>query len=103
MAKLDALTATWPQAGTLVPLVGDLTDPLLGLSSADRDRWRGQVDHVVHLAAVYDMTADEETDRRGENTGAPQGDAPPPAPPGGGVPPPVAGAGAPPAPPPARP
>ena len=38
MAKLDALTATWPQAGTLVPLVGDLTDPLLGLSSEDRDR-----------------------------------------------------------------
>jgi NAD(P)-dependent dehydrogenase (short-subunit alcohol dehydrogenase family) len=64
MAKLDALTATWPQAGTLVPLVGDLTDPLLGLSSADRDRWRGNVDHVVHLAALYDMTADEETDRR---------------------------------------
>src|SRR3954468_20557350 len=64
MAKLDALTATWPQAGTLVPLVGDLTDPLLGLSSEDRDRWRGQADHVVHLAAVYDMTADEETDRR---------------------------------------
>src|SRR4051812_8598452 len=64
MAKLDALTATWPQAGTLVPLVGDLTDPLLGLSNDDRDRWRGRVDHVVHLAALYDMTADEETDRR---------------------------------------
>jgi NAD(P)-dependent dehydrogenase (short-subunit alcohol dehydrogenase family) len=64
LAKLDALTATWPQAGTLVPVVGDLTDPLLGLSSEDRDRLRGTVDHVVHLAALYDMTADEETDRR---------------------------------------
>jgi NAD(P)-dependent dehydrogenase (short-subunit alcohol dehydrogenase family) len=64
LAKLDALTATWPQAGTLVPLVGDLTDPLLGLSSEDRDRLRGTVDHLVHLAALYDMTADEETDRR---------------------------------------
>jgi len=42
MAKLDALTATWPQSGTLVPLVGDLTDPLLGLSNDDRDRWRGR-------------------------------------------------------------
>jgi NAD(P)-dependent dehydrogenase (short-subunit alcohol dehydrogenase family) len=64
LAKLDALTATWPRAGSLVPLVGDLTDPLLGLSSEDRDRLRGTVDHLVHLAALYDMTADEETDRR---------------------------------------
>jgi NAD(P)-dependent dehydrogenase (short-subunit alcohol dehydrogenase family) len=43
------------------PLVGDLTDPMLGVSDADRDRLRGTVDHFVHLAALYDMTADEAT------------------------------------------
>ena len=64
LAKLDALTARWPQAGRLEPVVGDLTDPLLGLSPADRDRLRGRVDHVVHLAALYDMRADDETNTR---------------------------------------
>jgi NAD(P)-dependent dehydrogenase (short-subunit alcohol dehydrogenase family) len=40
------------------PLVGDLTEPLLGVSDRDRDRLREEVDHFVHLAAIYDMTAD---------------------------------------------
>jgi NAD(P)-dependent dehydrogenase (short-subunit alcohol dehydrogenase family) len=42
-------------------VVGDLTDPLLGVSEADRDLLRGGVDHFVHLAALYDMTADADT------------------------------------------
>src|SRR3954452_2182419 len=62
-AKLDALSAAWP-AGRTAALVGDLTDPLLGVPSADRDRLRGSVDHMVHLAALYDMTADERTNRQ---------------------------------------
>ena len=63
LAKLDALTSVWP-AGRVTPLVGDLTDPLLGVEPAERDRLRGGVDHFVHLAAVYDMTASEEANRR---------------------------------------
>jgi NAD(P)-dependent dehydrogenase (short-subunit alcohol dehydrogenase family) len=43
------------------PLIGDLTDPMLGVSEADRDKLRGTVDHFVHLAALYDMTADPAT------------------------------------------
>jgi NAD(P)-dependent dehydrogenase (short-subunit alcohol dehydrogenase family) len=43
------------------PLVGDLTEPLLGVGDADRDRLRDEVDHFVHLGAVYDMTADAAT------------------------------------------
>jgi NAD(P)-dependent dehydrogenase (short-subunit alcohol dehydrogenase family) len=43
------------------PLIGDLTEPLLGVSDADRERLRDQVDHFVHLAALYDMTADAAT------------------------------------------
>src|SRR3954470_17647832 len=64
LAKLDAAAASWPGVGRLEPVVGDLTEPLLGLSVEDRDRLRGKVDHVVHLAAVYDMTADQETNDR---------------------------------------
>src|SRR3954453_915715 len=65
LAKLDAAAASWPAAGRLEPVVGDIPEPMLGLSTADRDRLRGDVDHVVHLAAVYDMTADEQTNDRG--------------------------------------
>jgi NAD(P)-dependent dehydrogenase (short-subunit alcohol dehydrogenase family) len=63
LAKLDALTSGWP-SGRVTPLVGDLTHPLLGVEPAERDRLRGQVDHVVHLAAVYDMTASEQANRQ---------------------------------------
>jgi NAD(P)-dependent dehydrogenase (short-subunit alcohol dehydrogenase family) len=41
------------------PLIGDLTEPHLGVSASDRDRLRDSVDHFVHLAAIYDMTADD--------------------------------------------
>jgi thioester reductase-like protein/enoyl-[acyl-carrier-protein] reductase (NADH) len=59
LPKLDA----W--AGRVEGVVGDLTEPLLGLSPRDRDALRAEgVDHVVHLAAVYDMTADEAANRR---------------------------------------
>src|SRR3954463_8615925 len=64
LAKLDAAAASWPAAGRLETGVGDITEPMLGLSPADRDRLRGNVDHVVHLAAVYDMTADQEANDR---------------------------------------
>ena len=46
----------------LRPVVGDLADDALGLSDADRASLRG-VDHVVHLAALYDMTASDERNR----------------------------------------
>ncbi len=46
------------------PLIGDLGEPLLGVTAEDRDRLRGRVDHVVHLAAVYDMTATEADNER---------------------------------------
>ena len=45
------------------PLVGDLAQPKLGLSKATLDDLKGQVDHVIHLAAVYDITADADTQR----------------------------------------
>ena len=35
LAKLDAAAASWPGAGRLEPVVGDLTEPLLGLSVED--------------------------------------------------------------------
>lgn len=49
------------------PLVGDLTADGLGLSAQTRDELggveSGGVDHVVHCAAVYDITADDAAQR----------------------------------------
>ncbi len=61
--RLARLRAFWNVDATrAVPVVGDLTKPLLGASEADRAALAGRVDHVFHLAAVYDLEADPETE-----------------------------------------
>ena len=65
--KLDELIRTkWgPKAlGRVHPVIGDLTEEKLGVSEADLDRLEGEIDHVFHLAAIYDMTADDETNEQ---------------------------------------
>ena len=47
----------------VVPVVGDLTRPRLGLHDAEIDGLAGRVDHVLHLGAIYDITADDDTNR----------------------------------------
>jgi NAD(P)-dependent dehydrogenase (short-subunit alcohol dehydrogenase family) len=63
--KLDALVERWDGAAAerVKPLVGDLGEPSLGVSDADVETLKGQVTHFFHLAAIYDMTADEELNR----------------------------------------
>ena len=60
-ARLDALLdRLGPAARERIILVtGDLAEPLLGVDEATRARLRGRVEHFFHLAAVYDITADE--------------------------------------------
>ena len=57
--KLDALVERLGGAGRIHPVPGDLAEPYLGVDAATRDALRGGVDHFFHLAAIYDMTADE--------------------------------------------
>ena len=47
----------------VVGIVGDLSAPRLGISDEDVERLRGDVDHLFHLAAIYDMKADAESQR----------------------------------------
>ena len=56
--KLDALIERWGAGDRIKPVVGDLTEPMLGVSEEDRKALAG-VEHFFHLAAIYDMTADE--------------------------------------------
>ena len=51
------------------PVRGDLGEPLLGIDEAWLDEHTGSIDHMFHLAAIYDMTADEETNERLNNGG----------------------------------
>ncbi|WP_027928496.1 SDR family oxidoreductase [Amycolatopsis benzoatilytica] len=61
--KLAALVDGWPHPDRVKLVTGDLGEPLMGVSEEDREALRG-VDHVVHLAALYDLTADDETSIR---------------------------------------
>jgi NAD(P)-dependent dehydrogenase (short-subunit alcohol dehydrogenase family) len=45
------------------PVIGDLTQRRLGLSEDQIAELKGRIDHFFHLAAVYDMTADEDSNR----------------------------------------
>jgi len=47
-----------------VPVVGDLTQPLLGVSAADRKKIGKKTAHFFHLAAIYDLNADAESQLR---------------------------------------
>ena len=55
-AKLAELATRWNATDRVFPLVGDLTAEGLGLVDEPP-----AAQHVVHLGAVYDMTADEES------------------------------------------
>ncbi len=56
--KLDQLLDRWGRPERVKPVLGDLTQPQLGLDEAAREQLNG-VDHFFHLAAIYDITADE--------------------------------------------
>ncbi len=59
MDKLDALKGRCGKAANrIIPVNGDLTRARLGISPAKRKELEGKIDHIFHLAAIYDMKAD---------------------------------------------
>jgi NAD(P)-dependent dehydrogenase (short-subunit alcohol dehydrogenase family) len=61
--RLEELRSRWGVGeDRVVGVVGDLSQRRLGISDEDIERLSG-VDHVFHLAAIYDMTADAESQR----------------------------------------
>ena len=68
--KLAAQTAGWGKAADkIVPVTGDLVKPNFGMSAAKRRELEGKVDHVFHLAAIYDLKADAESQEQTNNKG----------------------------------
>ncbi|SEQ82633.1 Short-chain dehydrogenase [Solimonas aquatica] len=57
--KFELLQERFGEAGDrLIAVTGDVTQPGL-VSDADRKKLHGKIDHVFHLAAVYDMNMDD--------------------------------------------
>ena len=60
--RLEELRSRWGvDEDRVVGIVGDLSQERLGVSDADVERLTGEVDHLFHLAAIYDMKADAES------------------------------------------
>ena len=58
--KLDSLVQrVGAEEGRIVPVTGDLSKPSLGVEGFDE-----KIDHLFHLAAVYDVEADEEASEK---------------------------------------
>jgi NAD(P)-dependent dehydrogenase (short-subunit alcohol dehydrogenase family) len=60
--KVPALLDDWGVTDErAIAVVGDLAQPLLGISKAEQKKLAGKVRHFFHLAAVYDLKADAES------------------------------------------
>ncbi|KAA1429070.1 SDR family oxidoreductase [Nocardioides antri] len=62
--RMETLITQWTGgAGSsrVVPVVGDLREPGLGVDADWVAEHAGKIDHFFHLAAIYDMTADDAT------------------------------------------
>ena len=63
LARIEALTKRWGSA-RVHPVVGDLSEEALGIDPDWVSEHAGKIDHFFHLAAIYDMTADDSTNER---------------------------------------
>jgi len=59
--KLAAARKNWgADEKQVIAVEGDLEKPNLGVSAADVKKLKGKIDHVFHLAAIYDLKASAE-------------------------------------------
>ena len=63
-SKVAGLRDYWVIGGAVdakraIPVYGDLTSKKLGVSADAVKTLKGKIDHFYHLAAVYDLSADE--------------------------------------------
>ena len=62
--RLEELINRWnADEGRIVPVIGDLSQRRLGVAAEEIERLRGEIDHFFHLAAIYDLKADANSQR----------------------------------------
>ena len=57
----DLLEKTGLSKDRLVPVWGDLAKNKLGISAKEMAKLKGEIKHFYHLAAIYDLKADAES------------------------------------------
>ncbi|GAA3651132.1 SDR family oxidoreductase [Nocardioides ginsengisoli] len=60
LPRMEALIRQWG-SDRVQPVIGDLSQPSLGVDPAWIAEHAGSIDHFFHLAAIYDITADDAT------------------------------------------
>jgi len=61
--RVRSLRAYWnADAKRAIPIEGDLTQPALGVARSNIRKLAGKIDHVFHLAAIYDLEADAQAE-----------------------------------------
>lgn len=64
LPKLDDLRKYWGAAkNQIIAVEGDLKNKKLGVGNAWIKEHAGSIDHFIHLAAIYDLTADADSQR----------------------------------------
>jgi thioester reductase-like protein len=58
--RLTEVARDWPGGDKVRPLVGDIRAERLGITDEQVAELTGTVDHLVHLAALYDIAADDD-------------------------------------------
>ncbi|MFT4263804.1 MAG: SDR family oxidoreductase [Nocardioides sp.] len=61
LGRMERLIEQWGARDRVVPVVGDLGRPGLGVDEGWTRENAGAIDHFFHLAAIYDITADAAT------------------------------------------
>ncbi len=60
LPRMEALIRRWG-SDRVIPVLGDLSKPGLGVAKKWITEHHGDIEHFFHLAAIYDMTADDAT------------------------------------------
>jgi len=63
LPRMEALIRRW-DTSRVTPVTGDLSKPGLGVAKKWVTGHHGTIDHLFHLAAIYDMTADDATNEQ---------------------------------------
>ena len=65
LPRLEELCEYWGvDNARVIPVVGDLTAPHLGVAKKDITKLKGKITHFFHLAAIYDLKASAEDQQR---------------------------------------
>lgn len=65
LPRIDEFRDYWGvEEARIVPIVGDLSEPNLGVSKTEIKKFKGKIAHFFHLAAVYDLNASAEAQQR---------------------------------------